>query len=406
MALKLSTLFKSKNTLPNVAAPEQNSDAKRDTETYSQWGKRICATSFASDAVLRPFLLNVYNYIKREQAQDAAYQEQARAEIESRIKQNENNIELGQNKVTSLENQMDSNKEHLEQLRNDKHVAQQKTYKVNREARAKMLVGLIILIPLTVYLFMFYSSTFYSAFLAGNDSGITDASAAMFRPNAFGEALDQSVFSLFLIIVFPIVFMGLGFILHYFSQDNDGIKKYLKIGTIIFVTFTFDCILAFKIGDTIHNSLVNNDLIPESVYSISTAVKDVSFWAVIFCGFISYIIWGLVFNLVQDGYEKQDQNKLDIQTLDDKISELQSTNKSLASNINVEKQKITDLKNENAKSQVSLIGTTFFNEGAIRMEMTNFFSGWIAQMAFLGRDKNQQDASSEIFNQTINTLGL
>ncbi len=408
MALKLSTLFKPKGMPQNVNAPvqNQNTDAKRSTETYLGWGQRICATTFASDAVLQPFLMNVYNYIKREQAQDEAYQQTARAEYQAKIAQNNNNIALSQTTIDISQKQIDANINQIKQKGEEKLAAQQKTFKVNRDAKAKMLIGLIILVPLTIYLFMFYSSTFYSAFLAGNGSGITDASSAMFRADAFGAAYEKSIFSLFLMIVFPIVFMGLGFILHYFSKDSEDKMKYVKMATIILVTFAFDCILAYKIGETIHNSLVNNDLIPESIYTLGMAVKDVSFWAVIFCGFIAYIIWGLVYDLVQDGYEKLDQNKLDIQAINNQVSQLQIANQSLQAVVSAENQKITNWKNENEKIQISLIGTTFFNEGAIRTEMTNFFSGWIAQMAILGKTTNSQGLSRGIFDQTMVSLGL
>lgn len=413
MALKLSTLFKSKSTpvaasitATNVPAPSQNSDNKRPTETYSQWGKRICATAFAGDVVLQPFLHNVYNYIKREQAQDEIFQERARAGIEAQIKQNENNIEQSESIIRDKQNQIEKNQETLKVLDEKKLETQSSTYRVNKEARAKVIVGLVILVPLTIYLFLFYSSTFYSAFLADSSSGITSASAAMFRPDAFADAWQNGKLGVFFMVFFPVVFLGLGFILHYFAHAKDDRFKVYKVIGLITVTFIFDCILAYKIGETIHNSLVNNGLIEESAYGASTAVKDVSFWAVIFCGFIAYIIWGIVFDLVQDGYNKLDQNKLDIQAIDNQMYQLKQSNNQLKADIEAENKNITNMKNENTRISVNLIGTTFFNEGAIRTEMTNFFSGWVAQMAFLGKDDVAQAHAQQIFIQTLVNLGI
>lgn len=408
MALTLLKLFK-RDTQQPVSQPangiaQPNSDNKRQEETYSNWGKRICATSFGSDLVLSPFLLNVYNYIKREQAQDAQYQQQARAEHEAQITQNNNNIEASGKRIENYKEQKEENDKQKLNLENQATEIKASTFKVNKEAKAKFILGGIILLLLTIYLFLFYGSTCYSAIFSGGTS-YANASDAMFNANAFGEAANKSILTLILLLVFPVTFLGLGFLLHYFSISKDK-SKYFKIATILFITFIFDCLLAFLIGRNIHNTLVNNALIPESPYTLGTAIADAGFWIVIFCGFIAYIIWGLVFDQTMDALSKKDQNKIELQAIDDKIDALDKANIDLNNKTDAEDAKILKLKNENAQINVSLAGTVFYNEGKIKTEMTNFFSGWMAQLAFLGKSTAEQESAQSVFNQCLLDLKL
>ena len=67
-------------------------------------------------------------------------------------------------------------------------------------------------------------------------------------------------------------------------------------------------------------------------FDMHMAITDTNFWAVIFCGFIAYIIWGLVFNLVMDAYNNLDLTQSRNKHIDDKIKacELKITKVELA----------------------------------------------------------------------------
>ena len=49
------------------------------------------------------------------------------------------------------------------------------------------------------------------------------------------------------------------------------------------------------------------------------AIHDINSWAVIFCGFIVYIIWGIVFDQCMDAYDKMDLNKTKLKEIAQKI---------------------------------------------------------------------------------------
>ena len=61
------------------------------------------------------------------------------------------------------------------------------------------------------------------------------------------------------------------------------------------VTFLFDAILAYLIDEKIYNL---NKRFEDPEFSLGYAIQDPSFWVIIFAGFVSYIIWGLVFDFV------------------------------------------------------------------------------------------------------------
>ena len=106
----------------------------------------------------------------------------------------------------------------------------------------RMVIGLVILIPLTIYLFMFYSSTFYSAFFR-QASTLTNVMNTMFDSQALIHAYNEGLFELMFVLSAPIIFLGLGYVLHIFSMLEEK-SKYLKMGAILIVTLMFDCILA------------------------------------------------------------------------------------------------------------------------------------------------------------------
>ena len=202
----------------------------------------------------------------------------------------------------------------------------------------------------------------------------------------------------------PIIFMGLGFSLHFFTIQKSW-TKYFKMAAILCITFIFDAILAYMIGKHLHEmEVIIGTAALESQYGFAEAVTDINTWAVIFCGFIVYIIWGIVFDMTMSAYDQLDLNKININAIDDQI-------KTIETEIADEKQKEQDLNNQinghnNAISQLtSQIGDTYIiDKAAIRTEMTNFFTGWAAQMNVLGKSLQEQAEANVTFENTINAL--
>lgn len=406
MSLDLKNLFKKDSVTTSIQddVPQtQNSNNKQEGETYHHWGLRVCAIANGSCFTLVPYLQNVYNYIYREQINNKELQDSQKREIECKIEQKRINIEGVEHKLKKNQQQQDDKKENISQLNEEKKEIKNRNYEVNKEAKLKLIIGLAILVPLTFYLFLFYSSTFYSAFFK-SFSETANVLNSMFDAEALSKALEASITELCFVLCAPIIFMGLGFVLHFFTIQK-SFTKYFKMAAILCITFIFDAILAYMIGKHLHEIGVIIGTNPlNSTYGFNEAISDINTWAVIFCGFIVYIIWGLVFDMSMTAYNQLDLNKINIKAINQKILSLQDEITDL-------KQKEQELNNNiiNAKNTISdllaqINKSIIIDKAAIRTEMTNFFAGWAAQMSVLGMDNIQKQEAENTFSRILNTL--
>lgn len=407
MKLSLNNLFKNEDTA-FVASKDPVSTNSIDTiskgETYKHYGKKMSTSNNGNVNVLAPHLHSVYTYVHKKQAGDEGLQQARRNKIKSDITICENNIENDkkqiaghQEKINNLHNEKSKLEDEITEIKKRGHV-------IAPAARAKMIIGLVILIPLTIYLFLFYSSTFFSAFLAGNNS-IRDAAGAMFNAHCFETMWGTSIAEFFFMLFFPVIFLGLGFGLHFFSEEKSNIK-YLKMAAIVLVTFMFDCILAYQIGEKIHEYKVLNDIIPEGEYTISLAIHDPNTWAVIFCGFIAYIIWGIVFDQSMNGYAGLNQNKIEIEAIKSKIYGIDNEIVIENNSIKELENSITKQKNEIATLTNKLNTNIVIDENEIKACMTDFFGGWMSGMEFLELTKEKQGEAKGIFHSIMQTYGF
>lgn len=381
----------------------QNPNNRQEGETYHHWGLRVCAIADGGCLTLKPYLHNVYNYIHREQVENEALQEEERRKVRCQIEQKQNDIGVLNGQLNDCKQKQEDKKDKISELNEEKRELRNRAYEVNKAAKLKLIIGLVILIPLTFYLFLFYSSTFYSAFFkdfSASDSVLN----AMFDAQALSKAIASSVTELGFILCAPVIFMGLGFCLHFFAIQKLW-TKYFKMAAILCVTFVFDAILAYMIGKNLHTMAViigTADL--DSTYGLAEATSDINTWAVIFCGFIVYIIWGIVFDMTMSAYGQLNLNSINIKAIEGQV-------KILETEIDEEKQKeqalnnqINSLNNNIAELTLQLSRTVIINKNAIRTEMTNFFTGWAAQMNVLGKNQQEQQDAHETFENTINTL--
>ncbi|WP_019968441.1 hypothetical protein [Segatella maculosa] len=406
--MKISELFNQTTATP--AKPDenlntQNPNNKQEGETYHHWGLRVCAIANGSNYTLVPYLHNVYNYIHHEQVQNEYLQEQQHKNLECQIEQKRNDIECLNQKLNVCKQAQTDYKENIDELKNEKNSLRNKAYEVNKGAKIKLLLGLVILIPLTIYLFLFYSSTFYSAFFKDFGEG-ANLMNSMFDANALSKALETSITELCFVLSAPVIFMGLGFSLHFFTIQKTW-TKYIKMGAILGITFLFDAILAYMIGKHLHDmEVIIGTAGLDSTYGIGDAIGDINTWAVIFCGFIVYIIWGIVFDMSMSAYDQLDLNKINIKAIDKRIEEIEQQvreEKTKEQSINKE---INELNNNISDLTSQISSNVIIDKAVIRTEMTNFFAGWIAQMNVLGQANIDQLSANETFKETLNSLSI
>lgn len=400
----LRNMFSSKPAEITSSTEETlNPDNRRQGETYEQWGKRICGIVTGSLTALPPYLHKVYNSIYNEQANNIELQRIARANIEAEIGRKNEDVRVIEGKLTDSDKDIEQINKKIEDLKAEQVEIKNGREQVNKEQRLKLIIGLFILIPLTIYLFLFYSSTFYSAFFR-DPSSLTGVGNAMFDSRALPNAYTAGMTELGFVLSAPIIFLGLGFALHFFSVQK-GKMKYLKMAAILLVTVMFDCILAYKIGEQLHTFGVMTGVHPiGEEYTVSMAFQDINTWAVIFCGFIVYVIWGIVFDMSMSAYDKMDLNKTQLERIKQEIEVQDEKLRDEKTNQQNLKQQKANVKNKINELMAKLGSQVYIDYAAIRTEMNNFFSGWITMMQVLTIDKTTQDQASNIYNNEVALL--
>lgn len=378
--MEISKIFKTtKQQEPSstVTVPTPNSDSKRPAETYIQYGTRICGKVTGSITAFSAMLQKVYNAEKQRQIEDEQLQAQRKTDIRNKIDIAETNINKETENKNHTEDVINGYEETKAKLDEQLVEAKNQHGEINKTARVKMMVGCIILLPLTVYLFMFYTQTFEKGF-----KGLMD---------------------MFTIYFAPIIFFGLGYALHFFAvQENK--MKYVKIGAVLIATFFFDCILAYNIAEMEYNEWAMNQLKEVSPYSISMALADLHVWGVIFCGFVAYIIWGVVFDMTITAYENIRSNRKEILKIENKINDVKAKIADKKEDLLRTKNKITDLENQKQQLTRSLAEDIHIDIQIIKAALSDFHAGWIQLMPALGLGQEQQNQTKAIYDNTMNVL--
>ena len=383
--------------------PPVNSDNLQNGETYDNWGTRICGIVSGSLTALSPYLQKVYNHSYNRQAHNVEFQRQQMADIHAEIDRKNGEIELANHKIDAANKEIDNINCKIKGLKEEQQEIKSSKERTNKEERLKLFIGLFIIIPLTIYLFLFYSSTFYSAFFR-DPASITDVMNSMFDANALANAYGSGITELGFVLSAPIIFMGLGFALHFFSVQ-EGKMKYLKMAAMLLVTLMFDCILAYKIGEQMHSLGIITGVYPiGEEYTVNMALHDINTWAVIFCGFIVYVIWGVVFDMCMSAYNKLDLNKTRLKAIKQELDNCDKKIKAENDNIQTLNQQITNERNAIAALTAKLVKQVIIDYSLIRADMNNFFSGWITMMQILEKSQGEMDEAKATYDSQMSTL--
>ena len=348
--------------------------------SYTAKGTRDAGYCGGSAQALLPKLQAVYmqltNYVQQDKMKQNERKSKIRQEIsglEAKKANIENKIKAEQDKLNHEENKIERIIKEIDNIKENPRIISGDSF-----AKTSFWIGLVIIIFLTIYLFVFYSSASYSAFFKNFTSNDTNVAQAIFDAQAISKALIDGFTELIFILAIPAVFLGLGFLIHKFSQEN-GISKYLKILGLIVVTFIFDLIIAYEIVEKIYNIKKEGSFETMPDMTISMAAQQVNFWLIIFAGFVVYIIWGLVFDFMMREYEKMDKVRYAIRNKELKLVKYEDECKQI-------KEKITNFQNEknNTQGEVNQLKIQletyilYFND--VREEVNNYFTGWVGYL--------------------------
>ncbi|MCZ4245258.1 hypothetical protein [Pedobacter punctiformis] len=283
--------------------------------------------------------------------------------------------------------------------------------KATKGASTKFWIGLIILIPISLYLFTFYVSTSYSAFFKTFDPN-SNLMMNVLDPKAFEKAWNDGTLEGAFVSLIPFVFLGLGFLIHMFSE-NKSFANYLKIGVLVMVTFVFDAILAYQIEEKIYDLNKTFDSPP---FNLPIAFTRIQFWGIIFAGFIVYVIWGLVFDFIMKEHKEKDKIKheqqkrqKDILIHQERVSDLDKQKELFIKELNAIKELIAKAQGRIGELQ-RIIDAVIIPTKEYVLYASEYVQGWITfinEKLFVSRTENQNLIKEciEVYNNHCEGVG-
>ncbi len=399
--MDLKQLFSLRQPTSQSTPADQNTTQIKDRETYTQYGIRICGMTTGRLNALEAHLNKVYNIEISRQKDDEAFQQSKRDELASTKAKKETDKNNEESSISHAELEKQNLEDKKAEIKAELDALKANEGTLNRMQRMKLIISLLIIAPLTVYLFIFYNSTFYSAFF--KEFGYTEMAvgAAMFDSQAIPAAAQHGFGELLFILFAPVIFLGFGIAIHFVLDFKNNIK-YLATIFLVTITFIFDCILAYLIAEKIYNIEILNSLDNPGPFTLSEAIGDPNFWAVIFCGFIVYLIWGLLFFMAMSAYEHMRSNKEEIVAARSRMDSVNTKIQTIDAKILDHRSNINKLNGEIAAIETSLSQSSFINTTRIKTALNDFYAGWMQVMNTFNHEEEAQCPG--IYSRIVNTL--
>lgn len=355
----LTQLFSIKKTEDSSVETidENEEDREQIRITYYQSGFAASIKATGKPIVLKACLQNLYmsfeDQCRKQKLEQDKLKQPYREEQEknrTELKKCEAAIGIYEKKELDIDATVDQIKnEIIEVKRNpDKYGIED-----GKGLKAQFYIGLFLLLPITLYVLVFYISASYSAFFKefSNDS----LTAAIFDADALTNSFKASWLEGVLVVTIPFVFMGLGYVIH-MVQKGKGIKNTFRMIALFLTTFLFDALLAYQIEKKIYEFNKTTDSAP---YNLNIALGEAEFWMIIFAGFVVYIIWGLVFDFVMKEFENIDKIRAFVRGKKEKLIDLEKLKTDYINKTNDFKQQLITITGKISELQSKIDGFVF-----------------------------------------------
>ena len=380
---------------------EENEEEREQIRiTYYQSGFAASIKATGKPIVLKACLQNLYmsfeDQCRKQKLEQDKLKQPYREEQEknrTELKKSETAIGIYEKKEQDINDNIDVIKnEIIEVKRNpDKYGIED-----GKGLKAQFYIGLFLLLPITLYVLVFYISASYSAFFKefSNDS----LTAAIFDADALTNSFKASWLEGVLVITIPFVFMGLGYVIH-MVQKGKGIKNILRMIALFVTTFLFDALLAYQIEKKIYEFNKTTDSAP---YNLNIALGEAEFWMIIFAGFVVYIIWGLVFDFVMKEFENIDKIRAFIRGKKENMIDLEKLKAEYINKINDFKQQIVTITGKISELQSKIDGFVFPVKEYLHYHH-QYKEGWYqaigTEIALPYKEKEELLQSCELFSE-------
>ncbi len=346
--------------------------------TYKEYGFQQSILHNASPVSLQVELRKINETYLQELRKDEATQEKLKDPIRRRMEGLKVDLELQQEHwKAQKEDRIPGLKARIEAL-NDEIATLRRNREVHRDEqpnRISFIIGITVLTILTIYLWIFYTSAGYSAFFRDFEAGDIKVANSIFDAKAIVKAWNDGVPAFVLVCSMPFIFLALGYLIHKCLLQRHWTKWLYLLG-LIAVTFCFDYIIAYEIVSKIHELKRAASLDNLPAYNMSMAFVDINFWLIIFAGFVTYLIWGFLFDRLMEEYERFDVVKQRILAIRKEIEEQE---KMLAA----EEGRLKAMRDDIANIQKQIkycedeLGAIFLDPKNFEHIIYQFASGWI-----------------------------
>ncbi|MCV9930433.1 ABC transporter permease [Flavobacterium sp. LS1R49] len=355
----LAQLFSLKKTedIPVDTHEENENDREQIRITYYQSGFAASIKATGKPIVLQACLQNLYMSFEDQCRKQKLEQDRLKQPYKEEQEKNRTELKKCETAIGIYEKKEQDINDNIDLIKNEIIEVKRNPDKYGIEdgkgLKAQFYIGLFLLLPITLYVLVFYISASYSAFFKEftNDS----LTAAIFDANALTNSFKASWLEGVLVITIPFVFMGLGYVIH-MVQKGKGIKNIFRMIALFITTFLFDALLAYQIEKKIYEFNKTTDSSP---YNLNIALGEAEFWMIIFAGFVVYIIWGLVFDFVMKEFENIDKIRAFIRGKKEKLIDLEKLKVDYINKVNDFKQQIVTITGKISELQSKIDGFVF-----------------------------------------------
>jgi DNA repair exonuclease SbcCD ATPase subunit len=372
--------------------------------SYHQFGFTSAQHSNSKAVALDGFLARVYEQFLDEERLDKDGIEKRISKLQAEVQLEKQKRNDAKSDLASLKSEKGNIDKEIQSLELEK--IELKNEGVETKGTIPFVIGSFITLLLTLYLFVFYSSSGYSAFY-----GIKNGTLGFINPTVFTDAINKGSGVIALIILFPVIFLGLGFLIHDALDTNRKLTelnkpgKYGTIVSLLFVTLIADAFIGYKIAEGIHANLFNAGLTDE-VWRFSMIINDINFYLVLILGFVVYVIWGFLLHYVlSHDYLQPESEKVNqlVENINNVISDKKIELNEILRKINKIDSDILNIDDKIIEKEDSIIGyqngVLPVNIAALRGSVGSFMGGWQAYTT----NKFDPEVAHLLIEESVNT---
>lgn len=349
--------------------------------TYTLFGFRSAEKSKSNPDAIEGYLDRVYEKFLEEQKLDEQGLKDRISKLRAEVLQDKARKNDTLAEISSLKKEKEHKEKEIEELEIEK--IDIKNGEGETGETIPFVIGAFITLLLTMYLFVFYSSSGYSAFY-----GIKQGSLGFINPNVFADATNKGGGVIALIILFPVIFLGLGFLIHDSIEKNKKLvsegksNSYMVIIALLFITLIADAFIGYKISEGVHTNDFNAGRSDE-LWKFSMIFSDINFYLVLILGFVVYVIWGFLLNYVlSHPYLKTESEKVKllVENINKRINEQREELSTMISKIHKCESDIITAESKIQQKEKDVIG---YENGVIPINLSSlkgsigeFLGGW------------------------------